>query len=111
MKCGRPEYECGDVQCEHHKDCYKGAGACYHGLDECRRHVLEEPHREALRARHVEQERAKASTAHERLRHLAALFLDRLAVGLCGHCGATIMERTKVGRCTYAKPCGHRQGQ
>ena len=33
------------------------------------------------------------------------------AEGRCIHCHEPIDVREHVGRCVYAKPCGHRQGQ
>lgn len=35
----------------------------------------------------------------------------RFERGECIHCGAKIARSVKVGRCLYAEPCGHRQGQ
>lgn len=26
----------------------------------------------------------------------------------CPHCGADVLKRQQVGRCVYARPCGHR---
>lgn len=34
-----------------------------------------------------------------------------LDVGRCLHCRTQIEEAFQVGRCVYARPCGHRQGQ
>jgi hypothetical protein len=34
-----------------------------------------------------------------------------LAAGNCPHCLAPIERRQVVGRCAYARPCGHRLGQ
>ena len=31
--------------------------------------------------------------------------------GECLHCGAPVFRERQVGRCIYADPCGHRQGQ
>jgi len=36
---------------------------------------------------------------------------ERMAAGLCVYCGAPIAKAIQVGRCVYAEPCGHRQGQ
>lgn len=41
---------------------------------------------------------------------VAVMFLERLAKGLCPHCGDDPKEFVQVGRCVYAKPCGHRLG-
>ncbi len=40
-----------------------------------------------------------------------AAFEANLAGGRCPHCFATIQTREQVGRCQYARPCGHRLGQ
>jgi hypothetical protein len=37
--------------------------------------------------------------------------VHRLNSGLCPHCGAEPESVEVVGRCSYAKPCGHRIGQ
>jgi hypothetical protein len=40
---------------------------------------------------------------------IAAAFLEEMVAGItCPHCHVTIEEKTQVGRCVYAKPCGHR---
>ncbi len=35
-------------------------------------------------------------------------FLDNLANNICPHCKTPIAEKRQVGRCVYARPCGHR---
>ena len=48
----------------------------------------------------------------KRSQEIAARFLTELAEGkTCPHCHAPITKRYQVGRCVYAKPCGHRQYQ
>lgn len=34
-----------------------------------------------------------------------------LAAGKCPDCGAGVDRREQVGKCVYARPCGHRLGQ
>lgn len=36
---------------------------------------------------------------------------ERGEKGLCADCGAKIERAEQVGRCAYARPCGHRIGQ
>jgi hypothetical protein len=38
-------------------------------------------------------------------------FARRMENGLCFVCGEKVSAVEQVGRCIYAKPCGHRQGQ
>lgn len=39
-------------------------------------------------------------------------FIAKLNAGIvCPHCDKPITTREKVGRCLYARPCGHRLGQ
>lgn len=41
-----------------------------------------------------------------------AAFIQELTDGkTCPHCHAPIKQRYQLGRCVYAKPCGHRQYQ
>lgn len=40
-----------------------------------------------------------------------ARFLADLASGKCPICQEQVAERRQVGRCQYARPCGHRLGQ
>lgn len=37
-------------------------------------------------------------------------YLDLMYNGFpeCPHCGAKVERKEQVGRCVYAKPCGHR---
>jgi hypothetical protein len=35
----------------------------------------------------------------------------RYTEGRCIHCAAEVTARKVVGKCEYAEPCGHRQGQ
>jgi hypothetical protein len=39
---------------------------------------------------------------------VAEALLSSLARGLCPHCHTKIEEERQVGRCVYARPCGHR---
>jgi hypothetical protein len=41
----------------------------------------------------------------------AATFLADLDSGLCPECHQPVQDYRQVGRCTYAKPCGHRLWQ
>lgn len=54
-------------------------------------------------------EECEAETA--KLIAAADAFEAALALGKCPHCGAQIQRRETVGRCAYARPCGHRLGQ
>lgn len=48
----------------------------------------------------------------ERIAIAAGAFFTKLAEGkVCPHCNAPIAKRLQVGRCVYARPCGHRQYQ
>lgn len=38
----------------------------------------------------------------------ARAYLTALAEGKCPTCGAVVQEEEQVGRCVYARPCGHR---
>ncbi len=40
-----------------------------------------------------------------------AVFMKDLAEGRCPSCRAVVEKREQVGRCQYARPCGHRLGQ
>jgi hypothetical protein len=42
---------------------------------------------------------------------LFARLRERAERNECLHCGAAIQRRVVVGKCAYAEPCGHRQGQ
>ena len=42
---------------------------------------------------------------------IIAQISERAKRGECIHCGAKVEKRVQVGRCVYAEPCGHRQGQ
>jgi hypothetical protein len=40
---------------------------------------------------------------------IVANFLEEMVAGVtCPHCHVAIEEKMQVGRCVYAKPCGHR---
>ena len=39
------------------------------------------------------------------------LMFTRQSRGECMHCGSKLADIVQVGRCAYAEPCGHRQGQ
>lgn len=44
----------------------------------------------------------------EEINQAVKALLADLANGLCPHCHAKVEQETQVGRCVYAKPCGHR---
>jgi hypothetical protein len=51
---------------------------------------------------------AEVAEQEARVDAVAAQVRERVAAGQCGQ----IVARTqKIGRCLYAEPCGHRQGQ
>jgi len=50
-----------------------------------------------------ERDRANLKAAEE--------FVAKLRANICPICDRAIEARVKVGRCVYAKPCGHRLGQ
>lgn len=35
-------------------------------------------------------------------------FFGKIEAGICPHCGTAIQRKEQVGRCVYARPCGHR---
>lgn len=35
-------------------------------------------------------------------------WLHKLRSNVCPHCDAPIAQQEQVGRCVYARPCGHR---
>jgi hypothetical protein len=41
---------------------------------------------------------------------MSARAIERIAAGLCPHCGAKVERRVQVGKCVYAEPCRHRLG-
>ena len=49
----------------------------------------------------IEQEKQQARESLER-------YLGKIAENICPHCETPITEQVQVGRCAYAKPCGHR---
>jgi len=58
--------------------------------------------------RYTKEESAKMVAEHDaRLEQM----LKDLSEGKCPHCHAVVKEEIQVGRCVYAKPCGHRLGQ
>lgn len=48
---------------------------------------------------------------HAELMAAVAKFEADLASGACPTCQKKIEKRERVGRCEYARPCGHRLGQ
>lgn len=40
----------------------------------------------------------------------AKQFLEELKQNICPRCHLDIVEYEQIGRCVYAKPCGHRLG-
>jgi len=41
------------------------------------------------------------------MKFIAAEF-EKLAKNVCPHCDGAIARQEQVGRCVYARPCGHR---
>lgn len=52
-----------------------------------------------------------AKARYEDIKQTLDLLEERARAGRCLDCGEPITKRRQVGRCIYASPCGHRQGQ
>lgn len=52
-----------------------------------------------------------ALPAEKKFTRMVQIVIERDRAGLCFECGVKIVSGEQVGRCWYARPCGHRQGQ
>lgn len=51
---------------------------------------------------------AEARGAEERMAETVKAFFEKLTNNICPHCERPIEVKEQVGRCVYARPCGHR---
>lgn len=94
-----------------HKTCEAGIPYWPQGPQPC---FLDDPSPHTCPSRVFLEGDALTQAARERygeIRDAIALMTARGYKQECLVCGAPVASRRKVGRCLYADPCGHRQGQ